>query len=165
LNSKALRFARNDHQSKATSDALREKETFAATGFSITRACCISDHDEEDHMDKVLEFLDAWVKAQKEFMENWVRSQKEFIEKWLEATKKMQESFLSMGGSREGTTQETLNLYRSWLTTMENSAKAYADEAGKIQETWKDTIGKQMEMSREMAKNMTDLFKQAAEKK
>ena len=116
-------------------------------------------------MDKVLEFVDAWMKAQKEFMENWVKAQKEFMENWLEATKKMQESFLSMGGTQEGTTKETFDVYKSWLTTMVNSSKVFTDEAGKVQETWKDAIEKQMEMSREVVKSYSELFKKAAEKK
>lgn len=125
----------------------------------------LSYDEEEGHMDKVLEFLDAWMKSQKEFMEKWVRSQKEFMENWTDATRKMQEAFLSMGEGQEGTSTDRSNLYRSWLTTMVNSSKVFTDEAGKIQESWKNTVEKQMEMSREMVKNMMELFKQAAEKK
>jgi hypothetical protein len=116
-------------------------------------------------MEKVVEIVDAWVKSQKEFMENWVKSQKEFMGKWTDATKKMQESFASMGGAQEGPAKEMLTFYNSWLTTMVNSSKVFADEAGKIQETWKTTIEKQMDMSREMVKNMSEHFKQAGEKK
>ena len=79
-------------------------------------------------MDRVLEFIDLWMKAQKEFMENWVKSQKEFMENWLAATQKMQESFLAIGGPREGETKETFDLYKAWLTTMVNSSKAMSEE-------------------------------------
>jgi hypothetical protein len=116
-------------------------------------------------MEKVMEFFDAWMKSQKEFMENWVKSQKEFMENWTEGTKKLQESFVNMGGSQEGPAKEMLNLYNSLLTTMGNSSKVFADEAVKIQETWKNTAEKQMEMSREIVSNFSELFKKAGEKK
>ena len=32
-------------------------------------------------MEKVLEFVDAWMKSQKEFMESWMTSQRDFMEK------------------------------------------------------------------------------------
>ena len=116
-------------------------------------------------MDKVLEFVDAWMKSQKEFMENWVKAQKEFMENWLEATKKMQESFLKMGAPQERTAKETQDLYKSWLTTMVNSSKVFTDEAGRVQETWRNTVEKQMEMSREVVKNFSELVRKAAAKK
>jgi hypothetical protein len=134
-------------------------------GFLTGTFFLLSYADEEGHMDKVLEFLNAWMKSQKEFMENWVRSQKEFMANWTDATRKMQEAFLSMGEGQEGTSTDRFNLYKSWLTTMVNSSKVFTDEAGKIQESWKNTVEKQMEMSREMVKNMMELFKQATEKK
>jgi hypothetical protein len=119
----------------------------------------------EDSMEKLTEYVEAWMKSQKEFMDNWVKSQKEFMENWTEATKKLQESFMNMGGSQEGPAKEILTHYNAWLTTMVNSSKAFTDEAGKIQETWKNTVEKQMEMSKEMVKNLSDLFMQTAEKK
>jgi hypothetical protein len=113
-------------------------------------------------MEKMTEFVDAMMKSQKEFMESWVSAQKEFMENWVETTKKIQETLLSVGGSQEGTAKETLSLYRSWLATMANSSKIFTDEAGKIQETWKNSVEKQLEMSREMVKNFSNLFKKAA---
>ena len=116
-------------------------------------------------MEKMIEFADAWMKSQKEFMENWVKSQKEFMENWTAATKKLQESFATMGGPQDGPAKEVLNLYNTWLNTMTNSSRIFTDEAEKIQETWKNTVEKQMEMSREMVKNFSELFNQAATKK
>jgi hypothetical protein len=113
-------------------------------------------------MEKMIEFVDGMMKSQKEFMESWVSAQKEFMENWVETTKKIQESLLSAGRAQEGPTKETLNLYKSWLATMANSSKTFTDEAGKIQDTWKNSIEKQMEMSREMVKNISTLFKKAA---
>ncbi len=115
-------------------------------------------------MEKIVEFFDAWVKSQKEFIENWVKSQKEFMEHWTEATKKMQESFTSMGGPQEGPAKEMINLCNSWVTTMINASKSFSDEAARMQETWKNAFEKQLEMSREMVKNFTELFKQKAAK-
>jgi len=113
-------------------------------------------------MEKILEYIDAWVKYQKEFMESWLKSQKEFMENWIAATRKIQESMLSMGMVQEGPAKEILTQYKSWLTKMEESSKALTDEAGKVQETWKNTIEKQMDMGREMMKNFSELFKKAA---
>ena len=116
-------------------------------------------------MDRVLEFIDLWMKAQKEFMENWVKSQKEFMENWLAATQKMQESFLAIGGPREGETKETSDLYKTWLTTMVNSSKVMSEEAARVQETWKNAVEKQMDLNRELAKNFSDLFSKTADRK
>jgi len=116
-------------------------------------------------MDKAMELVDSWMKNQKDFMDGWVKSQKDASEKWIEATKKMQESLLNLGGSQQGPAKEMLAVYNSWLTTMVNSAKTFTDESGKIQATWKGTVEKQMEMTREMVGKFSELFKQAAEKK
>jgi hypothetical protein len=116
-------------------------------------------------MDKAMELVDAWMKNQKDFMDSWVKSQKEATEKWAEATKKMQASLMSLGGAQQGPAKEVLGLYNSWLTTMVNSAKTFTDESGKIQATWKSTVEKQMEMTREMVSKLSELFKQTAEKK
>jgi len=119
----------------------------------------------EKRMEKVMELVDAWMKSQKEFMENWAKSQKEAMENWSEATKKMQDSLMNLGGMQEGPAKEVLGLYNSWLTTMVNSSKAFADESGKIQETWKNSVEKQMEMGKEMVKKFADLLQQAGQKK
>jgi hypothetical protein len=116
-------------------------------------------------MDGILEFIDAWMKSQKEFMEHWVKSQKEFMENWLAATKKMQESFLAAGGPGEGEAKETFDPYRAWLTSMVNSSKLMTDEATRAQETWRNAVEKQMDLNRELVKNFSDLFKKAADKK
>ena len=109
-------------------------------------------------MDKMMELVDSWIKSQKELLNNCAQSQKEGVEGWLDATKKMQESLMNMGGSQEGPAKEALTLYNSWLTTMVTSAKAFSDESGKIQETWKSTVEKQMEMTREMVQKLADYF-------
>ena len=116
-------------------------------------------------MDKAMELVDSWMKSQKDFMDKWVKSQKEAADKWTEATKKMQASLMNLGGSQEGPAKEVMGLYNSWLTTMVNSAKTFTDESGKIQATWKTTVEKQMEMTREMVSKLSELFKQTAEKK
>jgi hypothetical protein len=98
-------------------------------------------------------------------MDEWMKTQKEATEKWVEATKKMQASMMSLGGSQEGPVKEMMGLYNSWLTTMVNSAKTFSDESGKIQATWKSTVEKQMEMTREMVSKLSEMFKQTAAKK
>ncbi len=113
-------------------------------------------------MDKMMEFIDALMKSQKEFMESWVNSQKQFIESLTGATKTMQDSFLSMGGTQESTTKEMLNLYKSTLTTIVDSSKVLTDEAERIQETWKNAFAKQLDMSRDIVKNLSELFQKAA---
>ncbi len=114
-------------------------------------------------MEKAFEFFDGWLKSQKDFLENWVKTQKEFMENWTEATKKLQEAFFSQVGSHDGPTgKEMYELYNSWVTTMVNSSKVFTDEAIKIQDTWKNTVEKQMEMSKEMVKNFSELYGQTA---
>ncbi len=118
--------------------------------------------EEKKGADRLVQFFDAWMKTQKDIMETWIRSQKEFMDNWVEAAKKMQESFLNTGGAQEGTINENLNVYRSWLTTMANSSKVFTDQAGRIQDTWKNAVEKQMDVSREMTGHFAELFKKAA---
>jgi hypothetical protein len=117
-------------------------------------------------MDKAMEIVDSWMKSQKEFMDGLMRSQKSAVEQWAEATKKMQETLVDLAGANApAPVKELQALYSSWLTTMVNSAKSFADESTKMQETWKGTVEKQMDMTREMVAKLSDLFKQAGEKK
>ncbi len=113
-------------------------------------------------VDRIAQLFDSWMNTQKDVMETWVRSQKEFVDTWVDATKKLQESFLNTGGAQEGTINENLNVYRSWLTTMSNSSKVFTDQAGRIQDTWKNAVEKQMDVSREMVNHFAELFKKAA---
>ena len=116
-------------------------------------------------MEKGLEFFDAWVKSQKEFLDTWLKSQKEFQTNWAESMKKLQESFATLGASQDGPGKEMTNLFNSLFNNMTTSAKVFSDEALKMQETWKITIEKQMEMSKEMVKNFSQFFEQAGGKK
>jgi hypothetical protein len=121
---------------------------------------------EEDKMEKAFEFFDGWLKSQKDFLENWVKSQKEFMENWTEATKKIQEAFLGQMGSHGGPAEKEMSeLYNTWINTTVNSSKAFTDEAIKIQETWKNAVERQMEMSKEMVKNFSEHFMQPEAKK
>jgi hypothetical protein len=113
-------------------------------------------------MEKILEFVDTWMKSQKDFMEGWVKSQKEFMDNWTVATKIIHDSLLNMGKSPEGTAKEVVDLYQSALMSMVDSSKVLTDEAGKVQETWKNTVAKQMDMSREMVKTYAAIFNKAA---
>lgn len=115
-------------------------------------------------MDRPLEFIDAWTKAQKDFMENWLKSQKEFMEHWLATTKKMQESFLA-AGPREGEAKEAFDLYQAWLAAMVNASKIMTDEAARAQETWKNSVEKQMDLNRELVKSFSGLFSRADDRK
>jgi hypothetical protein len=49
-------------------------------------------------------------------------------------------------------------------TMKEMNQKVFTEGSSKIQDTWKETIDKQMEMNKEIAKNFLDLFKQKGEK-
>lgn len=115
-------------------------------------------------MEKAMEFFDAWIKSQKEFLDNWVKSQRDFMNNWTESTKKLQESFMSLGWTQQGPGKEMLSVYTSWVNTMVNSSKVFTDEAVKIQENWRTTMERQMEMSREMTKNFLDLLKAGGKK-
>jgi hypothetical protein len=117
-------------------------------------------------MNKATEIVDTWMKTQKEFMDGWMKSQKSAVEQWAEATKKMQDSLANLAGANVPAPMKELQaLSASWLATMANSAKSFADESAKMQETWRGTVEKQMEMTREMVTKLSDLFKQAGDKK
>ena len=113
-------------------------------------------------MDKMNELFDAWMKSQKDLMDSSMKTQKDFMDNWVEAAKKMQETFLNMAVPQEGPMKEPLTMYKSWFTTIANSSKVFTDEAGRLQETWKSAVEKQMDMSREAVKNFSELFSKAA---
>lgn len=48
---------------------------------------------------------------------------------------------------------------------MVNSLKIFTDEAERVRETWRNTVEKQMKMSREVVKNFSNVVKKAGKKK
>lgn len=116
-------------------------------------------------MEKGLEFFDAWAKSQKDFLDASLKSQEEFRSHWLDSMRKMQQSFLASAGSTDNPqNKEMLNFFNTWFGTMMNSTEVFSDEVVKIQKTWKSTLEKQMEVSRQLVKNFSDYFKQAETK-
>jgi hypothetical protein len=108
-------------------------------------------------MENILEYVEAWMKSQKDFMESWVKSQKEFTANWMVTTRIIQGSLINMAKPPEGS-KDILDFYKSALIAMVESSKSLTDEAEKIQETWKKTAERQMDLSREIAKNYSELF-------
>ena len=103
-----------------------------------------------------------------------MNTQKELWERMAESTRKMQEAMLNplcsapfqgnageMGA--EGAQKEAFNVYNTMVETMVNTSKVYADEAIKMQEAWRHTIDKQMEIGRRMGTNMFEMGRHAAE--
>jgi len=115
-------------------------------------------------MEKTLEFYDTWLDSQKNFLDNWTSSQKELMDNWLEGIKKIQTSFASITGSHGGSPQ-LLELFNSWFTTMLSSSKAFTEGVTNLQDAWKTTIEKQMEMGRETSKHIIDLLIKVGETK
>jgi hypothetical protein len=109
-------------------------------------------------MNNVMNMVDSCMKTQKDFMDGYAKAQKEGLERWAEATMKLQKPFLNMAGTQEGPMKDVLGFYNNGLTTMMNSARTVADESAKIQESWKSAVEKQMEMAREMTRQMTAFF-------
>jgi hypothetical protein len=108
-------------------------------------------------MEQLLEYVDGWMKSQKDFMESWVKSQKEFTANWMVATRIIQGSLVSMAKPPDGS-KDILDFYKSALIAMVESTNSLTDEVEKIQETWKRTAERQMDLSREIAKNYSELF-------
>jgi hypothetical protein len=113
-------------------------------------------------MDKMLEYVDAWMQSQKEFMEGWVQSQKQFMDNWAMATKIIRDSLLRAGGPPEGKTKEIMELYQSALMSLIDSSKVLTSEAEKMQERWKSSVEKQIDMSNDMVKNFSEILKKAS---
>ena len=109
-------------------------------------------------MNNVMDMVDSCMKTQRDFMDSCAKAQKDGLERWAEATVKLQKPFLNMAGTQEGPMKDLLGFYSNGLTTMMNSAKTVADESGKIQESWKSAVEKQMETAREMTRQMTGFF-------
>jgi cytoplasmic iron level regulating protein YaaA (DUF328/UPF0246 family) len=114
-------------------------------------------------MEKALELYDAWLQSQKDFLNNWTGSQKELMDNWLESVKKIQMSFGAVAGTHGGS-QQLFDLFSSWFNTMLNSSKAFTEGITNLQNAWKTTIEKQMEMSREASKHIMDLLSKAGTK-
>ena len=116
-------------------------------------------------MNNVMDMMDSCVKTQTDFMDSCAKAQKAGLERWTEATVKLQKPFLNMVGTQEGPMKDMLGFYNNGLMTMMNSAKTVADESGRIQESWKSAVEKQMEMTREMMQKMTGFFQQVCAQK
>jgi hypothetical protein len=115
-------------------------------------------------MEKVMEYVDAWMKPQKDYMENWAKSQKEMMGSWSDGTKKFQEYLSTLSGFQQGPAKEMITLYNSWLTTMVNSSNNFTQELEKMQQIWKNTVEEQMGFSREIMNKMVEMFKQGEKK-
>lgn len=109
-------------------------------------------------MEKGTEAFDAWARPQKDFLDNWSKSQKEFFEKWTEGTKSLQKMLMDASGIKEGT--DAFNTCNTLFTTMNDSSKAFAEGMFNMQETWKANLEKQLEMTKEMVKKLSEMFAQ-----
>lgn len=124
-------------------------------------------------MAKEFEMLDSMIQSQKEFMETWMTTQKELWDRMAESTRKVQEAMLSplcstpsqgqSGQEMEGAQKEAFNIYNTMMETMVNTSKVYTDEAIRMQEAWRHTIDKQMEIGRRMGTNLFEMGRHAAE--
>jgi hypothetical protein len=126
-------------------------------------------------MAKEFEILDSLVQSQKEFMETWMNTQKELWERMAESTRKMQDAMLGplcstpfQGrtgemGDPQATQKEAFNIYNTMVDTMVNTSKVYTDQVIKMQEAWRHTIDKQMEIGRRMNTNLFEMGRHVAE--
>ena len=115
-------------------------------------------------MEKAFEFFDPWLRSQKNFLDNWTGSQKELMDNWIESIKKIQLSFSTMAGTR-GVSPQLLERFNSWYTTMLSSSNAFTEGITVLQNTWKTTIEKQMEMGKETSQHFIDLLAKVGETK
>ncbi len=118
-------------------------------------------------MDRQMEVFDAWMQAQKDFMESWTKAQMSFWESMGESTRKMQEAFLCAAmpqSQQEPRAAEAMNFFNKMTEGMVGASKNYIDEAMKMQEAWRHTIDRQMEMGRKVAANMFEAGMRAKEK-
>jgi hypothetical protein len=86
------------------------------------------------------------------------------MDNWLEGIKKIQVSFGSMAGSQGGSPQ-LLELFNSWFTTILSSSKAFTEGITDLQNAWKTTIEKQMEMGKETSQHIINLLAKVGETK
>ncbi len=116
--------------------------------------------------EKGFDLFETWMEAQSEFSESWLKAQSELLENWISTTKSMQNAFVTLtSGEREGATKNDLSsLMDSWRTTLYDASKVFTDGLVQIQEGWKATFDKQMEMSREIAKKNAGIIRQAEKK-
>jgi hypothetical protein len=104
------------------------------------------------------EAFDAWLKPQKEFLESWSQSQKEFLDKWTEGSKNFQKMVMDLYGIKEGS--EAFKACTAWMSVISDSSKAFTDSMVNMQGAWKANVEKQVEMSKEMMKKFSEMFKQ-----
>lgn len=114
-------------------------------------------------MEKERETIDALMNSQKEFMDACMKTQKQFLENMTESTRKMQEGFMhacGQGGAVSFIPKEAMGAYNTMIETMLSSTKAFAEEAVKMQETWNNTLARQMEVCMKMASNIFETGRQ-----
>jgi hypothetical protein len=108
-------------------------------------------------MEMAFEFFDSWLESQKDFLNNWIRSHRELMDNWLDSTRELRTSFGAVVGTQEGS-QELLDLFNSWYTTMLMSSETFTEGIKNLQNVWMTTIDKQIEIGKEIAKLFFDLF-------
>ena len=111
-------------------------------------------------MDKQLEYFDALVANQKQALGNLVTAQKDMRNQLLDGMSKVQSSLTSIPGIAEtAQSKEVMNQFNSWFNTMITSTKTFSDEALKMQENWNSAFEKQLDISRDVVKNFSELTK------
>jgi hypothetical protein len=115
-------------------------------------------------VEKLFEFYTTWLRLQQDFLIGWFTCQKELMGNWLEGVKSMQMPFGIMAGSQGGS-QQFVDLYNSWVSTMANSSKGFVEGITNFQNAWKTMMERQMEMSKETSKQLMDTFKRGGETK
>jgi hypothetical protein len=111
------------------------------------------------------EMVDSWIKGQQEFLDNLVKAQKDGMDRVVEATVKAEESLKGFSVPQEGPAKQVQGFYASMMTTVFGSVKAIAADAVKVQEAWKGSVEKQMELTGNLAKQCAGVFQAAAAQK
>ncbi|MGA2193553.1 MAG: hypothetical protein ABSG42_09300 [Nitrospirota bacterium] len=119
-------------------------------------------------MARETEIFDAWIQSQREFMESVMKGQQELLNNITDSARKMQDAFLrplcSQPGSESDPSQrQAFNAYNTVVETMVNSSKLFTDEVMRMQEAWRHTLDRQVDIGKRMTSSMFEMGRRSAE--
>ncbi len=116
-------------------------------------------------METQLDYFDAVANTQKLVLGNLLTTQKNLSTQWLDNLQKLQQSVSGLPDTPAiPQAKEAVNLFNNWFSTILNASKAIGDEALKLQETWNESLEKQVAINREVISNLSEITKPAKTK-
>jgi len=109
-------------------------------------------------MENQLKYFDALANTQKQVIDNLLSAQKDLRVQWTDAISKTHAAFTSIPGLPETPqTNEALNQFNTWFSSVANNSQTATEEALKTQESWISAYEKQLTVSRDLLKGLIEV--------